>query len=89
MESKGELEIRLLVAENYDKLAKAIVKKAVDDYRTELRRLKYRKAGNRSEESYSYRVFELEQFFLSDWFTVLCNVDGQSVIDAMRKTVLR
>lgn len=92
MESKGEHEVSMLIAENYDNLAKAIVKHAVIEYREALRRLKYRLETtglqDLKEQCYSPKVVEIEQFLQSDWFKILCNIDGQAVIEEMRRRFL-
>lgn len=54
----------------YERLANAIVLKAVDDYR--------------ATESAAERK-EIEQFFLSSWFTTLTNADGGYILKKLRE----
>ncbi len=53
----------------------AIVNQAITDYRTEMGRLHPDK----------YRMTELENFFLSDWFKLLTDLDGMSIINELRR----
>lgn len=59
--------------ENYESLAEAIVKKAVTDYREALR------------SKHSSRLRELEEFFRSDYFNLLVNLNGDIIIKEMRR----
>ena len=63
----------------YQDLANAIVVQAVDDYR----RLR---EGKRVEIDRKHKVTieKLEEFFLSDWFYTLTNVDGQTILNRVR-----
>lgn len=54
----------------YEDLANAIILQAVKDYR--------RTNNKRALE-------ELEQFFLSDWFSVLTSIDGPRLLQELRK----
>ena len=64
----------------YEKLANAIILKAVDDYRSALRKL------NRREDDISAlsTVREVERFFRSKRFADLCNLDGEILIDRLK-----
>ena len=55
--------------ENYEKLAYTIVKQAVRDYRCSTEKNK--------------KV--IEKFFCSDWFKVLTGVNGEFLVDRLRK----
>lgn len=67
----------------YERLANAIVLQAAKDYRTALRRLNH--------DPYDYaarmKIKELERFFLSSWYAVLTNVDGELLMERLRKEV--
>ena len=60
----------------YEELANAIILRAVEDYRRALRKLR------RCEGDINalLTVHEVEQFFRSEWFAVLCNLDGEILI---------
>ena len=64
----------------YEKLANAIILKAVDDYRSALRKL------NRCEDDINALSMarEVERFFRSQWFANLCNLDGEMLIDRLK-----
>lgn len=64
----------------YEDLANAIVAQAVDDYRRLLR-------GKRIIDNLTRKtnIKECEEFFLSDWFHLLTNVDGQTIINKLRR----
>ena len=59
-----------LYKENYEKLARAIIYQAVRDYRNSC--------------SYQTRC-SIERFFHSEWFMVLTNLDGEMLIQRLRK----
>jgi hypothetical protein len=64
-----------------EKLANAIVLSAVSDYKAALRKI------NRNPESRSAMqdAMALERFFRSDWYSVLTSVDGEYLMDRLRK----
>ena len=64
----------------YENLANAIVIQAVDDYRRVIR-------GKRVMEDYKNKITieSLDKFFLSGWFYMLTNVDGQTIINRLRR----
>lgn len=70
--------------EPYEALANAIVEFAAKEYIQE-----YRKAlrGNRVERNYELK--RLERFFLSPWYTVLTDVDGDWLIEQLKKEAKR
>lgn len=70
-----------IVDENYQMLANAIIIQAVDDYRCALRVL--RDFPDMSQAV--ARCKEVEDFFLSDWFSILTEVDGKMLIKRLRK----
>lgn len=59
------------VNQDYEGLTNAIILKAVDDYRKALKTLKHN--PNNAKAMHSKR--EIEQFFRSDYFSVLSDVD--------------
>lgn len=64
----------------YEKLANAIILRAVEDYRRALRKL-CRHEDNRDA---LHTARELEKFFRSEWFTVLCDLDSKILIDQLK-----
>ena len=72
------------LAENpYEKLANAIVLQAVSDYRAALKKVK-KNSKNRDAID---EVLQIEKFFRSEWYQVLTSVDGEYLIDRLRKEV--
>jgi hypothetical protein len=70
--------------ENYEpeeRLANAIIMRAVKDYRLALLALK------RNSRNYgaNKRKEEVERFFLSDWFITLSRLDGKALMEKIRK----
>jgi hypothetical protein len=68
---------------NYENLANAIILQAVKDYRTALKCLK----ANPRNRAASADRNEIERFFRSQWFSVLTDVDGESLIRSLTKEV--
>ena len=62
-------------------LANAIVAQAVKDYRAALRALK----KNREDRRAMAAAMEVEEFFHSDWYQLLTGVDGDYLIERLRK----
>nr|DAU05405.1 MAG TPA: hypothetical protein [Bacteriophage sp.] len=65
----------------------AIVIRAVQDYAEALRYL-HLPAHRQEEEKFrkaKYTREECERFFQSDWFTVLSDMDGPQMMEAVRK----
>lgn len=69
--------------EPYQNLANAIVLTAVKDYRTALRRLK-RKPNNKDAAA---ECDSIEEFFHSEWFAILTEMDPDYLIDRLNKEV--
>lgn len=61
--------------ENYKELANAVVLQAVRDYRAAL------------SKDNIYRVRALEKFFRSDWFKVLCDLNGEMIIEKIKENM--
>lgn len=68
----------------YEKLAAAVVMQAVKDYRSALR------AVRKSPSSHFARSQKeaLERFFRSEWYLFLTDIDGEMVIERIRKEVM-
>lgn len=69
----------------YQNLAEAIILSAVQDYRDALtdkgsKHMTHVKSNNAI-------IKECEKFFKSDWFRVLTNVDGEMIMNKIRKEV--
>ncbi len=70
------------LAENpYEALANAIVLQAVNDYRDALRKVK-KNPNNRDALD---EALQIERFFKSGWYQVLTSVDGEYLINRLRK----
>ena len=67
--------------EPYENLANAIVKQAVDDWRTAVHIIAIR----HGDVTASYKKREIEEFFHSKWFILLTSVDGEYVLDKLKK----
>ena len=65
----------------WQSLANAIVISAAKDYRTALRRLR-RNPKNKTALS---EIADLEWFFRSDWYAMLTNVPGETLIRKLKE----
>ena len=63
--------------ENYQKLANAIILQAVKDFRPAYRRLKKHPNDRRAQDT----VREITQFFCSDYFRALTDLDGPALLN--------
>lgn len=68
----------------YEKLANAIIIQAAKDYRLALRR--FRNYPNKAAAKNSKR--KIEQFFRSDWYGMLTNIDPDVLIRRLNEEVL-
>lgn len=66
--------------DGYELLARAIILKAVDDYRSARKVL----AKNPNNIFAKDKIAQCERFFLSAWFTVLSNVDGELILNKLK-----
>lgn len=66
--------------DGYERLARAIILKAVDDYRS-ARKVLARNPHNIFAQD---KLDQCERFFLSDWFAVLSNVDGEFILNKLK-----
>lgn len=64
--------------ECYQDLANAVVERAVEDYR-------YVLTGFPIKDNRVITVESLEKFFRSEWFKALTRVDGEYIIEKVRK----
>ena len=72
------------LAENpCEKLANAIVLQAVSDYRAALKKVK-KNPNNRDAIN---EALQIEKFFRSEWYQTLTALDGEYLIDRLRKEV--
>ncbi len=65
----------------YRDLANAVILQAVQDWRSASGTLK-RNPRNAKAKS---KLAECEQFFLSEWFKTLSDVDGKTILDRLRE----
>lgn len=65
----------------WEKLANAIVLRAVDDYRAAQKKLK-RSPGNEAADT---DIRRLNRFFRSQWFEELTSVDGRLLLRRLQK----
>lgn len=64
----------------YQNLANGIVMQAVEDYRRTLRGLPCV-----AKQSHNVTLENTERFFLSEWFYILTNVDGRTILNKLKK----
>lgn len=74
---------KYLVEEPYERLANAIILQAASDYRRDLKKLK-KNPQNRGVQD---EVMQIEKFFHSSWYQVLTTVDGEFLIEKLRKEI--
>lgn len=72
-----------LAEDPYEKLANAIILQGVSDYRATLKKVK-KNSKNRDAID---EALQIEKFFRSEWYQVLTSVDGEYLIDRLRKEV--
>jgi len=70
-----------LAEDPYEKLANAIVLQAVNDYRTILQKIR-RNPQNKGAVEEALRI---ERFFRSEWYQTLTSVDGEYLINRLRR----
>ena len=69
--------------QNWQALAQTIILQAVEDYR-KCRRLVRRKPGQIEAQK---MIREVEAFFRSRWFMQLSDVDGNMILEGLKKEV--
>lgn len=67
---------------SYQNLANAIIQSAASDYRTVLKIIK-----KRPDMRKICKLDELEAFFHSGWFSILTNLDGDYILNRIKKEV--
>ena len=65
----------------YETIANAIILQAVKDYRTALKSLKANSRNRAADKA------EIEQFFCSQWYSALTDVNGEMLIRSLQKEV--
>lgn len=68
----------------YENLANAIIIQACKDFRRAYKRYLRR---YRSSDKPDTELLELESFFRSDWYKTLTSVDGEYLMDKIKKEV--
>ena len=69
----------------YEEIANAIVIQACNDYKNAYRR-HLRRSG--IVDKPDYELVALENFFRSDWYKILTTVDGEYLMERLRKEVI-
>ena len=69
----------------YEEIANAIVIQACNDYKNAYRR-HLRRSG--IVDKPDYELVALENFFRSDWYKILTSVDGEYLMERLRKEVI-
>jgi hypothetical protein len=69
--------------DGYERLANSIVEQAAFDYQQALQKC----SRNPWDESAQKEKQELEQFFDSDWFAILTNLDPVALLERMQREV--
>lgn len=72
-----------LAEDPYERLANAIVLQAVSDYRTVLQKIRKNPKNKEAVDE----ALRIERFFLSQWYQTLTSVDGEYLINRLRKEV--
>ena len=74
---------KYLAEDPYERLANAIILQAASDYRRDLKKLK----KNPQNRDILNEVLQIEKFFRSSWYQVLTTVDGEFLIQQLRKEI--
>jgi len=74
---------KYLAEEPYERLANAIILQAASDYRRDLKKLK----KNPQNRDVMNDALQIEKFFHSPWYQVLTTVDGEFLIQKLRKEI--
>ena len=67
--------------QNWEDLANAVVLKAVEDYRKIRKQLR----EDPDQALLQKKIRELERFFRSPWFSILCDIDGSTILYNLRR----
>ena len=68
----------------YQALAHAIVYRTVEDYRRALTEADAPLSESRRHEA-QRMIWECETFFRSEWFEMLCGLDGETIIKRLKE----
>ena len=71
---------KLLTTDPYEDLANAIIVQAANDYREIL-------SNYRSYDKRPSTAIALEKFFRSEWYHILTKLDGEYIIESIRKEI--
>ena len=71
--------------DGYQALANAIVKQAATDYMTAIKHLKKHPASRAAMEE----AMRIEGFFHSDWYEALTAIDGNYLMNRLRREALK
>lgn len=74
---------KYLAEDPYERLANAIILQAASDYRRDLKKLK----KNPQNRETLNDALQIEKFFRSPWYQVLTTVDGEFLIQKLRKEI--
>lgn len=74
---------KYLAEDPHERLANAIILQAASDYRRNLKKLK----KNPQNRDVLNEVMRIEKFFRSSWYQVLTTVDGEFLIQKLRKEI--
>ena len=74
---------KYLAEEPYERLANAIILQAASDYRRDLKKLK----KNPQNRDVMNEALQIEKFFRLPWYQVLTTVDGEFLIQKLRKEI--
>ena len=74
---------KYLAEDPYERLANAIILQAASDYRRNLKKLK----KNPQNREVLNDVMQIEKFFRSHWYQVLTTVEGEFLIQKLRKEI--
>ena len=74
---------KYLAEDPYERLANAIILQTASDYRRNLKKLK----KNPQNREVMNEVLQIEKFFRSPWYQVLTTVDGEFLIQKLRKEI--
>lgn len=71
--------------DEWQALANAIIEQAAKDYMTAIRRLKRERTGAAAMKE----AMEIEKFFHSEWYKTLTSIDGDYMIDRLRREAVK
>ena len=64
-------------------VANAIILQAVEDYR----HARYRNRKRPYQQKTEQEIRDIEQFFCSEWFSILCTLDGSRLLRDLKKQI--